>query len=76
MLLDVARTIRIRAGLPTSLWPELVWTAAYILNRSPTKGLSWKTPIEVAFGKHKKPNLSSFRIISCRAYVRISENKR
>jgi hypothetical protein len=44
-----------------------VKTAAYILNRTPTEALSWKTPYEVVWGK--KLSVAHMHPISCRAYV-------
>ena len=41
-----AHAIRIKAKLPEDLWPEIVWTAGYLANRSPSKSLNWITPYE------------------------------
>ena len=62
-----ARAMRLYANLPASLSHELVKTAAYILNRTPTEALSWKTPYEVVWGK--KPSVAHMHPIGCRAYV-------
>ncbi|RYP45902.1 hypothetical protein DL768_007806 [Monosporascus sp. mg162] len=37
----------ISSNLPSDLWPEAVEAATYIANRTPTKALGWKTPIQV-----------------------------
>ncbi|RYP57204.1 hypothetical protein DL771_011506 [Monosporascus sp. 5C6A] len=37
----------ISSNLPSDLWPEAVETATYITNRTPTRALGWKTPIQV-----------------------------
>ena len=56
-----ARCIRTHADLPTTLWPEAVKTAGYLLNRTPTKVLGWKTPTQAlreaqkALKKQNKP---------------------
>lgn len=42
-----ARAMRIDAGLPTYLWPELVKTAGYIANRTPMAKHCWKTPLNL-----------------------------
>jgi hypothetical protein len=42
-----ARAIRIHANLPKNLLHEMYRTAAYMLNRTPTEALGWKTPYEV-----------------------------
>lgn len=63
----VARSLALESNLPEGLWPELVSTAAYLLNRTPTKSLNWKTPFEAATGK--KPLLSHIYKIGSRAYA-------
>jgi hypothetical protein len=62
-----ARAMRVYANLPASLSHKLVKTAAYILNRTPTEALCWKTPYEVVWGK--KPSVAHMHSIGCRAYV-------
>jgi hypothetical protein len=62
-----ARAMRIHANLPKDLSHEMYRTAAYILNRTPTEALGWKTPYEVVWGR--KPLVAHMRPIGCRAYV-------
>jgi hypothetical protein len=59
--------MRIHANLPKNLSHEMYRTAAYILNRTPTEALGWKTPYEVVWGR--KPLVTHMRPIGCRAYV-------
>jgi hypothetical protein len=47
VLTQRARAMRIHAHLPKNLSHEIYRTAAYILNRTPTEALGWKTPYEV-----------------------------
>jgi hypothetical protein len=47
VLTQRARAMRIHAHLPKNLSHEMYRTAAYILNRTPTEALGWKTPYEV-----------------------------
>ena len=70
----VARALRIQAGFNEELWPELVHTAVYLLNRTPDAGLLWKTPFEMYNGY--KPDISNLKILGCRAYVHIPKIKR
>lgn len=70
----VARALKIHSGLPGELWPELVHSAVYLLNRTPTRGLNWLTPFEKYTGK--KPDISNLKIIGCRAFVHIPRQKR
>ena len=70
----IARAIRIHSGFPEDLWPELVRTAVYILNRTPNKALNWATPYEQYI--RCKPDISNLKIVGCRAYVHIPRQKR
>jgi hypothetical protein len=47
VLTQRARAMRIHANLLKNLLHEMYRTAAYILNRTPTEALGWKTPYEV-----------------------------
>ena len=68
LLVIRARAMRLGGNLPKSLSNELLRTAAYILNRTPTEALGWKTPYEIVWGV--KPKVHHLRPIGCRAYVR------
>ena len=46
VIINRARELRRQGQLPANLWPELVKTAAHLLNRSPIRQLVWKTPYE------------------------------
>jgi hypothetical protein len=61
-----ARAMRLHASLPHTLWPEIYQTAGYIMNRTPTYKLSWKTPFEVVTGG--LPDLSHLRVLGCKVY--------
>ena len=65
-IITMARTMRIQAHLPSSLWPEIVRTAGYLLNRLPHRRSGWKTPFEAVQGK--KPSLSHLHVYGCTAY--------
>ena len=67
LIVQTARTLRIAASLPNNLWPWLCETAAYLLNRTPTKKLTYKTPYEIVTGK--KPSLSHLHQIGCKAFA-------
>jgi hypothetical protein len=67
-----ARSIRIRANLPENLWPEVVKAAGYLLNRTPTRILDWKSPIEALQSyqglSNPIPSITHLRVYGCRAY--------
>jgi hypothetical protein len=61
-----ARALRLASRLPHDLWPEIVRTAVYLMNRTPTRKLNWKTPFEAVTGN--KPSLRHLHIIGSKAY--------
>ena len=67
-----ARAIRIGANLPENLWPEIAKAAGYLINRTPSKQLGWKSPLEdlqTHLGvSNPKPQIAHLRIYGCRAY--------
>ncbi|KAL6337934.1 hypothetical protein AAG906_005399 [Vitis piasezkii] len=66
-LVQRARCMRIDAGLSKKFWAEAVNTAAYLVNRSPSTAIDFKTPQEVWSGKPS--NYSGLKIFGCPAYA-------
>ena len=66
-LKDMVRSMICHSTLPESLWGEALKTAAYILNRIPTKA-TIKTPYE--FWTGKKPSLKHMHVWGCPAEAR------
>ena len=62
-----ARTFISEANMPDNMWPEAYMTAGYVLNRTPVKKLSWKTPFK-AFTK-QVPSIAHMHPFGCKAYV-------
>ena len=73
-LVESVRSMLADSGLPHKFWAEALSTAAYLINRSPTKTLHEMTPFEAWYGK--KPNVSHFRVFGCSAYVHIPKDQR
>jgi len=65
-LLDMVRSVVAHANLPISFWKDALLTAAYILNRVPTKSVT-ATPYELWFGQ--KPSLDHLRPWGSAGYV-------
>ena len=55
-LVETVRSMLADSRLPHRFWAEALSTAAYLINRSPTKTLDGKTPFQAWYGK--KPNVN------------------
>ncbi|XP_074293705.1 uncharacterized protein LOC141620839 [Silene latifolia] len=66
-LLEISRAIRFNSGLPLSFWGDCVLTAAYIINRLPTKLLNNLTPYEVLL--NKAPSYDRLIVFGCLTMV-------
>ena len=68
-VMEMARCLRIRAGLDKVIWAEACNTAVYILNRMPARGLNGDTPYKRLLGKHAR--VDNLRVFGCLAYVHL-----
>ncbi|KAK9024828.1 hypothetical protein V6N11_064734 [Hibiscus sabdariffa] len=66
-VLDMVRSMISHNDLPTSFWGHTLETAAFTLNRVPSKSVQ-KTPYEIWTGK--RPNMSFMKVWGCEAYVK------
>ena len=67
-LMDMVRSMMNNSSVPVSLWMYALRTAAYLLNRIPSKAVP-KTPYELGTGR--KPSLRHLHVWGCQAEVRI-----
>ena len=67
-LLDMIRSMMSQTYLPISFWRYALETAAFILNRVPSKSVE-KIPYKLSNGKC--PSLSFLKIWGCDAYVKL-----
>jgi hypothetical protein len=62
------------------MWPETVKAAAYLVNRTPTKRLAWKSPAEsLQNALHRtvvKSDISYLRVYGCKIYAYIPQEIR
>ena len=70
-LLDIVQSMMSLTNLPLSFWGYALETAAFTLNRAPSKSVEM-TQSELWFGK--KPKLSFLKVWGCDAYVKKNFN--
>ena len=68
-LAAMVRCMLADSGLPTFLWGELMFTAAYVGNRVPHSALNMQSPYKMLKGT--EPDLRILRVIGARAFVHI-----
>ncbi|KXJ71678.1 hypothetical protein RP20_CCG019945 [Aedes albopictus] len=73
-LVEKARCMLNDAKLGKEFWAEAVSTAAYLVNRCPTRSLEYKTPEEAWTGK--KPNLRHLKIFGSNVMTHVPKVKR
>lgn len=73
-LVEKARCMMFDSKLNSRFWAEAVCCAAYLVNRSLSKGLSDKCPEEAWSGK--RPDVSNLRLFGCKAMVHVPAEKR
>jgi transposase InsO family protein len=73
-LVGSARAMLQHARLLKGFWSEAVAAAAHIHNRSPRRGLGWKTPHKLLRGR--TPDISYLRVFGCRAWVYTPKDQR
>ena len=72
-LLDKIKCMLYSSGLSKHFWGEAVMIAFYLVNRTPSNAIYFKTLKEFWFGKTS--NYDHLRIFGCKAYVHQSEEK-
>ena len=73
-LLEMARSMTAVSITPRFLWTEVINTAAFIINRSPTIANSQVTPFHRFFGT--VPDISFLRIFDSKVHVWIEKSNR
>lgn len=72
-LIKRVRCMLINANLFKSFWVEAVTTTLYLINRSPSSALNFKTTQKTWSGR--PPDLSNLRIFRCLAYAHVKQGK-
>lgn len=66
-ILGIARSLRFQAAIPLWFWGECVTTTVYLLNRTPSKLLHFKSCFEILF--NRPPSLFHIRVFGCLSYA-------
>jgi hypothetical protein len=74
ILMDKARSMLIRVGLAQEFRAEVVDTARYLVNMSPSLALVDTTPYEV--WSNKNPSVSLLKVFVCDAFAHVPKEKR
>ena len=73
-VVEMARSMLQHRSVPNKFWAEAVFTAVYLLNRSPTQVIKGKTPEEA--WSCRKPKINHLKVFGSVAYVWIPAAKR
>ena len=73
-LLEKMRSLMFQMHVPKIFWSQGVLTAAYLVNRLPSKSLTFISPTELL--TRKKPPLSHLKVFNCSCYVHIPSSQR
>jgi histone deacetylase 1/2 len=62
-IVDVGLSLLAHASMPLKFWDEAFSTAAYLINRLPSRVINNETPLERLF--HTKPDYNFLRVFGC-----------
>jgi hypothetical protein len=62
-IVEMGLTLLAHASMPLKYWDEAFIAVTYLINRTPTKLLSFDTPINTLLGAH--PKYFSLRVFGC-----------
>ena len=72
-LIDKVRCLLIHSKVSKTLWAEILMTTCYLVNRSPSSALNFKTSMEMWSGR--AINYSNLKIFGCPAYAHVKQGK-
>ncbi|KAM2944179.1 hypothetical protein COP2_027257 [Malus domestica] len=68
-LLEKTRALMLQMNVPKRFWSQGVMTAAYLINRLPSRVLGFKSPMEII--KNRKVDLSHLKVFGCICFVHV-----
>ena len=71
---EIARALMSEKNMPKHFWAKVVYTAIYVMNKTPTTGIHDMTPEERYTGV--KSDVSHLKVFGCIAYVHIPNELR
>ncbi|KAL7090306.1 hypothetical protein ACP275_12G032700 [Erythranthe tilingii] len=72
-ILEKLRCMLLSSGCSKKFWGEAATTTYYLINRSPSSALKFKTPQEI--WTSQPPTYNHLRIFGCAAYAHIRQDK-
>lgn len=72
-ILEKVRCMLLSFGCCRKFWGEATKIACYLINRSPSTAIEFKTPREIWTGK--PPSLNHLRVFGCATYAHTRQNK-
>ena len=78
-LLDVARSLMFSTHVPKFFWGEAILTAAYLINRMPSRILDFQTPCQILLQSFPNTRIIStipFKVFGCLAFVHVHQQHR
>ncbi|KAK4254159.1 hypothetical protein QN277_020331 [Acacia crassicarpa] len=78
-ILETARAIMFSSNVPKYHWDDAVLTATFLINRMPSKPLSYKTPLQLLHTYFNLPYLENtlpLRVFGCTSYVHLHHSNK
>ena len=76
-IIEMARCLMIRSGVPLSFWGEAVSTACYIRNRCPSRAINGRIPLELWEGRRfTVADIEDLKVFGCKVWIGVDpQNK-